>query len=183
MKHLIRYNESDDNDNDNKLDIKYIESCFAELIDNYIDYNNGYLGRNSWTKNPITSSLEYGAEDYYNNESWSMRLLLEGTPTNMSDDVSDGSIKTSGVHRSSYRIGYKLGKLVKDANEKLEILKEIEVGVKRIKEKYPSYNIDFNKQFTHGKDTQTTIQEFIVVGISQPHSDRLRQVKYNWRDS
>ena len=39
MKHLIRYNESDESD-DNKLDIKYIESCFAELIDNYIDYNN-----------------------------------------------------------------------------------------------------------------------------------------------
>jgi len=154
MKHLIRYNESV-----KSLDIEYIESCFSEVIDEHIDdYENRYY--DEWMNNIGNGLYHIDAEQfgdlYRSAERWNIRILVG----------SDNGRKTSGLHRTSYRVGYDLNELAKESNKKSEILNEIGVAVKRINGKYSDYIITFDKQFVHGKDSQSIPDEYLVVNIT-----------------
>jgi len=157
MRYLKPYNES----KSEPLDVEYIESCFSELIDEHIgDYENRYY--DNWSDEPIQNGL-HRTEDYgikgMRGETWEIRILIG----------SDDGEKTSGVHKTSYRVGYDLDELVSDANKRVAILDDIRVAIKRVSDKY-EYKFDINKQFIHGK-SQSIPSEFIIVSIY--HNDQL----------
>jgi hypothetical protein len=154
MKHLKRYNESIEQG----LDIEYIQMCFADLID---EYANKKITLQSDEGTIVSGYVHKMPKWEGDKESWSIRLKLW--------DDSDGDV-TSAVYLQTYKVGYNLDKLVQEARVRIEILQDIDIAVKRLRDRY-EYNILIDKEFT-GFDTRGTgltkqgwKEEFIVIRI------------------
>lgn len=152
MKHLRPYNEN----LNEALDVEYIEMCFADIIDEYANRKITLLS----DENTIVPGYVHKMPQWEGDkESWSIRLKLW--------DDSDGNV-TSAVYLQTYKVGYNLDKLVKEAKVRNEILQDVDIAVKRLKDKY-DYDILIDKEFTsfeqRSLDKQGWKEEFIVIRI------------------
>jgi len=135
--------------------------CFADIIDDY-DANREITLLSD--EREIVSGYVYKPTIYPDDErfkeSWNIRIKLW--------DDSDGDV-TSAVHIRTYKVGYDLDKLVQEAKRRNDILQDIDIAVKRIKDKY-NYNVSTHKEFTSfengGLSKQGWKEEFIIIKIS-----------------
>ncbi len=153
MKHLKTYESKHPIEN---LDIEYILMCFADIIDDYDANREVTLLSDEREILPGHSHKTYRHDRL--RESWSIRLKL----------WDDGDVDvTSAVPGHTYKVGYDLYKLSQEAKRRSDILQDIDVASKRIKDKY-NYNIFIDKEFTsfEGGWNKGWKEEFIIIRIS-----------------
>lgn len=154
MKHLKKYNES----LNEQLDVEYIRMCFTDIID---DYGANRDIRLQTDEPEIVSGYVHKPSAYGGRfkESWQIRIKL--------GDDSDGGV-TSATGRSTYKVGYNLDKLMQESEERTKILQDIDVAIKRLRDKY-DYQVLIDKEFTSFEERSLSKQgwkeEFIIIRI------------------